>query len=67
LSAYPKEIEQSYLRLYRAVGSDMATNFNADDRVPIELAGNEKVRKGQTYHCSKNSGHESQLKKLMAF
>jgi DNA-binding transcriptional MerR regulator len=64
LSAYSKEVEKAYLQLYGAAGPHMATIFNADDRASIELAANELVRRGKTYYFSKNSGLESQIRKI---
>jgi len=64
LSKFNSEIERSYLNLYNAVGPHMTTVFNADDRISVELAANEEIRKGRTFYFSKNSGLEDQIRKI---
>lgn len=64
LSAFNGDIERSYLNLYSAVGAHMTTIFNADDRISVELAANEEIRKGRIFYFSKNSGLEDQIQKI---
>lgn len=64
LSKSLKTVHDSYLQLYNSVGPHMLTILNADDRAVVEFAGNEVVRKGQTYYFSKNSGLAPQIKKI---
>lgn len=64
LSAFNADIERAYLNLYSAVGPHMTTIFNADDRISIELAANEEIRKGRIFYFSKNSGLEDQIQQI---
>jgi DNA-binding transcriptional MerR regulator len=64
LSKSSPDIHNSYIQLYGAVGPEMCTILNADDRAVIELAGNETLRKGKTYYFSKNSGLQPQISKI---
>jgi hypothetical protein len=64
LSAFNSDIERSYMNLFSAVGPHMTTIFNADDRISIELAANNEIRKGRIFYFSKNSGLESQIEQI---
>lgn len=64
LSEYSQDIETKYLRLYTDAGPHMTTVFNADDRLSVQLAANETIRKGRTFYFSKNSGLEDQIKSI---
>jgi DNA-binding transcriptional MerR regulator len=64
LSEMNSKIESHYLNLYSAVGPHMTTVFNADDRLSVQLAANNEIRKGRTYYFSKNSGLEDQIQEI---
>lgn len=64
LSGSSADLQNSYLQLYSSVGPQMATILNADDRAVVELAAHETIRKGKTYYFSKNSGLQSQIRRI---
>jgi DNA-binding transcriptional MerR regulator len=64
LSKSSSKIHKAYLKLYSAVGPNMSTILNADDRAVVELAGNETIRAGKTYYFSKNKGLQFQISKI---
>lgn len=64
ISQFSKEIEESYLHLYQNSGNHLATIFNADDRLSVELANNKTIRLGRTFYFSKNSGLKEQIEKI---
>ncbi len=64
LSHFDHEIEHNYLKLYSNVGPHMKTIFNADDRISVQLAHNEIIRKGRTFYFSKNAGLQTQIERI---
>lgn len=64
LSAFTPEIERRYLNLFTSAGPHMTTIFNADDRLSVQLAANEEIRKGRIFYFSKNSGLKDQLQEI---
>lgn len=64
ISEFSAQTEAAYLRLYENVGPHMTTVFNADDRVSVELAANEAIRRGRIYYFSKNLGLADQIESI---
>ncbi|HEY8269437.1 MAG TPA: MerR family transcriptional regulator [Pseudobdellovibrionaceae bacterium] len=64
LSRSSDDLRRAYLQVYSAVGPNMSTILNADDRAVVEFAENEILRKGRTYYFSKNSGLQAQISRI---
>ncbi len=54
----------SILHLYNKVGPHMSTVFNADDKLSVKLAAEEKIRKGRIFYYSWRESLKDQIKNI---